>query len=597
MRPSKPRPPSASSSHLMKCYRRCHFGSSQLDTSLRVTSLFVIAVAFCEFSGISQALMDVYASVSTPRSAYISSGSRLRSNTAFDFPRRLQIQSPSAHQMGQATHVKQGLPHRPHKKPALKNLYVNIDPTMTMGDYVNNNIRSAKVIPKSKPRFQLEMHWTDENFRDKTCRIHNACMEKDGSVLVHPWMKAQERHLRECGVRRIKYMKSEAEYNINDVNRGTDLIGVEPSRYHIPHFLTDILPMIYSSELLRPRFTQVSFIKSVCEAPGNRRCNKEAIQQQLNPSLYAEQRISVMPVSAWVPQLVAMLPGNPGMHFAVKMFSNSTKPLCFRSVVAFNKNRFMMQGSHWFGDENPIFRRNGMTRASAKPVAGAPPNIKVKACKKKVTILNRVGWTKRSEFLLGRDIVNVDQVVDQVEQISRFKGNENLDLSVSIEYFENMSFIEQVEVMQKADVLLGVHGAGLGNMLFARQDVPLLEVLPFGYYAGPFNGLAAVLNLEYASTIAEPDTVSFKECIELRADKLARPDIARTGMKIWNEAVKKRKAGDWYSMLAHRFTSPELVPVKLCARSQRMKVNALETARKLVNMAQVMCGNGPNGRK
>lgn len=541
--------------------------------------------------------MDAYASVTTSRSAYAPSGSRLRGEIALDFPRRVHISSPSAGQMGQTSHVKQVLRHSAQKNPALKNQYVNIDPTMTMEEYFNNKMRSAKAIPNSKPRFQLEMHWTDENFRDKTCRIHNACMERDGSVLVHPWMKAQEQHLRECGARRIKYMKSEAEYNVNDVNRGTDLIGVEPSRYHIPHFLTDILPMIYSSELLRPIFTPVSFIKSVCEEQGNRKCNKGAIQEELNPSLYSDQRISVMPVSAWVPQLAAMLPGNPSMHFELKMFGNLTNPLCFRSVVAFNKHSFMMHGRHWFGDKNPMFKRNGMTRASAKPVAGAPPNIKVKGCKKKVTILNRVGWKKRSEFLLGRDIVNVDQVVDHVEQISRSKGNENLDLSVSIEYFENMSFIEQVDVMQKADVLLGVHGAGLGNMLFARQDVPLLEVLPFGYYAGPFNGLATVLNLAYASTIAEPDTVNFKECIELRAEKLGTPDIAKTGMKIWNEAVKKRIEGDWYSMLAHTFTSPELVPVKLCARSQRMKVNALETARKLVAMAQFMCGNGPDGRK
>lgn len=503
---------------------------------------------------------------------------------------------PSTGATGQVTHVKQALSPPSQKIPALKNLYINIDPAMTMADFVDSKLRQVKAIRKTNPRFQLEMHWTDENYKDKTCRIHNACLEPDGSVLVHPWMKAQEQHLKQCGTRRIKYMKSEAEYNVDDVNRGTDLIGVQPSRYHIPHFLTDILPMIYSSELLRPLFTKASLIKSVCEEPRNRRCKKDAINEQLNPSLYADQRISLMSVLAWVPQLSAMLPGKPGMHFERKMFGNSTKPICFNSIVAFNKNSFMLQGRDWFGDKNPMFKEHGITRGSAKPGEGTPPNIKAKGCKKKLTILNRVGWTKRAEFLLGRDIVNVDQVVDQVEQISRFKGNENLDLSVSIEYFENMSFIEQVGVMQKADVLLGVHGAGLGNMLFARQDVPILEVLPFAYYAGPFNGLAAALNLDYASTIAEPDTENFKQCIHLRAEKLGKPEIAKSGMKLWEEAVKKRKEGNWYHMLAHRFTRADLVPVKLCARTQRMKVNPLETARKLVEMAQVMCGNGPAGR-
>lgn len=538
--------------------------------------------------------MDAYTTIPTTFAGYATNGSRLRTETALEFQKRARMAIPASVSQDQEGSTKQALPAPSRKVPDLENLYINIDPAMTMEEYLESKPQPKKTTRTTKPRFQLEMHWTDENFRDKTCRLHNACLESDGSLLVHPWMKSQERHLRACGAKRLKYMKSEADYQKDGVNDDTDLIGVEPSRYHIPHFLTDILPMIYSSELLRPLFTKPALIKSVCEEPGNRRCKRQAIQEQLNPSLYADRRISAMPVSAWVPQLVALLPGGPRMHFERKMLNNSSKPTCFRSIVAYNKHGYSMQGRYWFGEMNPMFREHGISRGSAKSDKGLEENKKTQGCKKKMTILNRVGWEKRANFLLGRDIVNVDQVVDQIERISRFKENENLDLSISIEYFENMSFAEQVDVMQKADVLLGVHGAGLGNMLFARQDVPILEVLPFAYYAGPFDSVAGTLNLDYSSTIAEPDTENFKDCIQLRADKLERPEISTNGMKLWDEAVKKRREGNWYHLLAHRFTRSDLVPVKLCARTQRMKVNPLETAKKLVEMAQVVCGNVPD---
>lgn len=537
--------------------------------------------------------MAAYASIPTPLSPYATNGTRLRPETAIEFEKKTGMTVPEISLSNRKGNVEKVRLPPSRKNGDLENLFVNIDPAMTMEEYLDGMPRPKLSSRQTEPRFQLEMHWIDENFRDKTCRIHNACVEPDGSILVHPWMRSQERHLRECGTTRLKYMKSEVEYKYDGINDETDLIGVEPSRYHIPHFLTDIIPMIYSSELLRPLFTKASSIKSVCEESGDKRCKRQSIQEQLNPSLYADQRIASMPVSAWVPQLAALLPGRPRMHFERKMFRNSSHPICFRSIVAFNKHGYSMQGRHWFGDLNPMFRDHGISRASIKSNQDVEENRQPKGCKKKLTILNRVGWKKRADLLLGRDIVNVDQVVDQIEQISRFKGNENLDLSISIEYFENMSFAEQVDVMQKADVLLGVHGAGLGNLLFVRQDVPVLEVLPFAYYAGPFDSLAGTLNLDYAGTIAEPNTENFKDCIQLRADKIGKPEIARNGMKLWDEAVKKRKEGNWYHLLTHRFTRPDLVPVKLCARTQRMKVNPLETARKLVEMAQVVCGNTP----
>lgn len=283
-----------------------------------------------------------------------------------------------------------------------------------------------------------------------------------------------------------------------------------------------------------------------------------------------------------------VLDDQPHMHFREDMFANDSK-VCFRSVVAYNRQYYAMRGEQWFGHDNPIFSSHGLSRRSVRSTTNQILTKKRKGCKKHISILNRVGWTRRGNFLLGRDIVNVDQVVDRVEELVQAKGNENLDVTVSIEYFENMTFVGQVNVMQKADVLLGVHGAGLGNLLFARNDVPILEVQPFGYYAGPFGSLAKALYLPYTRTISEPNTANFKECLQMHADKLGDPAVMRRGMEMWDAAVEERKKGNWFKMQAEKFTDRLLVPVKLCARSQRMKVNPVETARTLIRMVRDLC--------
>lgn len=528
--------------------------------------------------------MDAYASISIPFPGYSPNESKTRSDSSpISVERNVQDSDSSST-------IPSEVAHTSRKKTSLKHLYVDFEPLMSVGDYMRKKLASMKSVQRASPRFQLEMHWTERNFEDKVCRIHNSCLRPDGTILVHKWMHSQEEHLRECGVHKLQYMKSESDYKPKEADGNIDLFGVRPTRYHIPHFLTDILPMIYSSELLRPKFTKPSDIKSVCEGPGKRRCLKSTIEEELYPSIFADERIAPMDLMSWVPQLSAMLPGRPYMHFSETMFNKSDHPICFRSIVAFNQHKYFREGAQWFGDENPMFSSHGLSRASEKANADNPENLKQKGCKRKITILNRVGWVKRGDYTLGRDVANVEQVVDQIEQISRFKGNENLDLSVSIEYFENMSFPEQVAVMQSTDVFLGVHGAGLANIFFARRDVPVLEVLPFAYYAGPFNSLAHALYLDYSNMIAEPDTINFKECLEMRAKKLKDQDVVKSGMKLWNDAVHKRNGGQWYSLLTHKFTQPELVPMKLCARSQRLRVNAIETGRKLVEMAQSTCG-------
>lgn len=559
------------SSHHLK-YRRC-IGTSQLDSTLRYTSIFIILIAFLEFSGVSDFAADTYslATSPTPRSIKSTADAFPITNTprpGFS-PAVTRLQKESDHQR-----------RLRRNREKLNFLYKNVDPQTTLAKHIKSSKREPPA--SDKPTFMLEMHWNEENFEDKVCRIHNACLKKDGSVLVHAWMKSQQHHLRECGVRKVVYMESEKEFDEGDkADKAMDLFGVQPTRYHIPHFLTDILPMIYASEVLRPTSSSMK-AKSVCEAPKKRRCSKHVNKEKLFPGFFAEDRLGELAVSSWVPQLAAMLPGRPTARFSSEIFNNTDKA-CFRSIISYEIGSHVRSGPEWYG-EAKMFENHGITRASVlRNTTGR--------CRVHITILNRFGWETRAGYLVGRDVTNIDDLTDAIQKLSKKEAYKNVDAKVAVEYFENKSFAEQVDIMQKADVILGVHGAGLGNLVFARQDTPFLEILPFTYYAGPFDSIAAALYLQYSRIVAEPDTKNFFECIEARARRENDESIARKAKSLWNEAVKRRKeSGDLNYLTCHKFRSKSLSSMKICSRSQRLKVDIRETAKRLLNMAQHVCG-------
>ncbi len=141
------------------------------------------------------------------------------------------------------------------------------------------------------------------------------------------------------------------------------------------------------------------------------------------------------------------------------MFMDRQKTTCFKSIVTYPPNSYVRSGRQWYGPQHDLFLKNGISRASVRRTAekGTP-------CRVQVSVLNRFGWVRRGGYLLGRDIVNIDEIqarLQDAQQNERFK--DVLQVDVSVEYFEDAGFREQVGIMQKADVIVGVHGAGLGE--------------------------------------------------------------------------------------------------------------------------------------
>jgi hypothetical protein len=64
-------------------------------------------------------------------------------------------------------------------------------------------------------------------------------------------------------------------------------------------------------------------------------------------------------------------------------------------------------------------------------------------------------------------------------------------------YFEKLSFLEQVQLMRETSVFIGVHGAGMTNILFLQSDAKVIELLNKDDGDLCYFRLASCLNLTY----------------------------------------------------------------------------------------------------
>jgi len=66
----------------------------------------------------------------------------------------------------------------------------------------------------------------------------------------------------------------------------------------------------------------------------------------------------------------------------------------------------------------------------------------------------------------------------------------------------SLNFREQFQTFQQSSVILGVHGAGLANILFCRPGTTIVEIFPRTFIKSTYLWLARRLNCEYIPYIA-----------------------------------------------------------------------------------------------
>jgi len=110
----------------------------------------------------------------------------------------------------------------------------------------------------------------------------------------------------------------------------------------------------------------------------------------------------------------------------------------------------------------------------------------------------------------NRPLVNEEQLEDMLRS----------GWNCRVVHMEDMSLAEQIEIVRQARIVVGPHGAGFTNMLFAPPRTPLIELLPSQYRDPCYANLARVAGRLYLPIVgsAEDTTVTNDRDLHWRVD-------------------------------------------------------------------------------
>ena len=146
----------------------------------------------------------------------------------------------------------------------------------------------------------------------------------------------------------------------------------------------------------------------------------------------------------------------------------------------------------WNDQRNMEDLREELLRANG--IRPAPPARSVRM----IVFIRRQDYDQQKKSskrkVILRKIANEEEIINALS--SRFP-----DIRVRAVRFEKMSLAEQLGCVNAADILIGMHGAGLGHALLMKPNSGLLEIFPlhfaFPYTFYTFYVLAAARSLHY----------------------------------------------------------------------------------------------------
>ena len=103
-------------------------------------------------------------------------------------------------------------------------------------------------------------------------------------------------------------------------------------------------------------------------------------------------------------------------------------------------------------------------------------------------------------YYISRSQTKKRKLSNEIELEQRLK-----DLGFKIIYAEDMLFRDQIICFLKARFIIGPHGAGLSNMIWANSPCEINEIFPFGVFNDCYARLAVTLGFGYDYISCEQD--------------------------------------------------------------------------------------------
>jgi hypothetical protein len=435
----------------------------------------------------------------------------------------------------------------------------------------------------------------------KTCRILNACIRYDGTVLLPKWMQRYDDLLTfHCDLTKVLFILHDSQPPPSAM-KDIDLFGATAPPNHMPSFFKAFLPNLISFDAVYNAEDRGT--SRVCYTREGRGCSAGNIEPLLpgniKPAVFLDSKLKQDNLTMSWPLQFSRLTAPKDLAktralFWSDMFPNTDEfeRRCFKSLVISRPARGkevtlpdLFMGLRFFTDNNIDKKTNTFSDGTRG------------VCNVNVTFMNRKPNPDQPDQLLSRYIPNIPEVTMELAKLSEVDETAGkISLTIHKIRTEGRSIKWQMNAMQRTDVLVAGHGSQLTNMVFMRNGASVLEIFPFTYYPQTFEKMAMyIANMRYDSLIAKPDPETFMKCMSHYYNNVSDPntDAAHDVNNRYERALESYEKSDknTHSLTTHGLDS-SLSSVRLCAEMQRLETPVKKLASRIFAMAQASCKNG-----
>lgn len=447
-------------------------------------------------------------------------------------------------------------------------------------------------------------------FKFPFCRLYGACRTKSGKILLSKSLKVQRKKLARCGIlsdgnfvlgdeaeeSKYEFVREVDDANVSDM----DLVERHAPRRGAQHFLADSMKTLFFVDATHGAAAKnASILRKTCiDASGNHPgpCIEES-SSSIHPVMFIRKESFVDDV--WVPHYMKLLAkratmgGKAPLRFLNQYGlypSSSPKKLesaaCFRSITTSAYMYGQIPGSA-LREENPFFSGNGISRVPLRPLDRKTSKSHSSESDKSTCLLR----VKLSDHFIGDSDNHLHEMTRLLKEKTQMPESEgSISFMLVLPERETVLFETQVKRMQEADILVAPHMLPLADVIFMRPGAGVVEVHPFAYMSGMFQGLSHQLGLSHSKVSAEPDVRLFQACLQKYNSGPEADAIPQLIAKM--DAAAEQYSATGKVPLQLDVASPDfklLREVKQCSRRQRMRIDPEKLADVIWSQSKRIC--------
>lgn len=169
--------------------------------------------------------------------------------------------------------------------------------------------------------------------------------------------------------------------------------------------------------------------------------------------------------------------------------------------------RFVREGMAFFGiGEDDIIWMDGPVEAEKAVMVARNTDLGV-VFKDNADVLRQEIFKRLDRVVAPFRKIYISRRLERNRAIKNEDAVENAVRRAGFEvcYFEKMPFAEQMKMVSEAKIIMGVHGAGLSNMIAGREGLKVMELLNPAYFNPCFAQLASQLGFDYRCAMLKHD--------------------------------------------------------------------------------------------